>query len=170
MHLCSMSTMARTRPLSSMPAHARVWVYKSANAFTFEQQRMILERGARFTADWAAHGAELDACVDVLHDHFVVVAVDEQQAMASGCSIDKSVRFVQDLEHALGASLTDRMVVLYQRDGEVQACRVPEVEGLIKQGVLSADTVAFDDLVGSKGDLDARFRVALRETWMARWL
>jgi hypothetical protein len=165
-----MSTMARTRLLSAMPAHARVWVYKSAAALTAEQQDMILERGARFTADWAAHGAALDACVDVLHDHFVVVSVDEQQAMASGCSIDKSVRFVQELERELGASLTDRMVVLYEKEGAVRTCRVPEVESLIKQGELSTDTVVFDDLVGTKSDMDRRFRVPLKESWMGRWL
>ncbi len=165
-----MSTMARTRPIATMPPHARVWVYKSASAFTPEQCALILERGAKFTADWAAHGAALDACVDVLHDHFVVVSVDEQQAMASGCSIDKSVRFVQDLEHALGTSLTDRMVVLYEKDGAVQACRVPEVQGMLQRGELAAETIVFDDLVGLKGDLDARFRSPLRQTWMARWL
>jgi hypothetical protein len=153
-----------------MPAHARVWVYKSAKAFTPAQEALILESGARFTADWAAHGAALDACVDVLNHHFVVLAVDEQQAMASGCSIDKSVRFVQDLERALGSSLTDRMVVLYETQGALGSCRVPEVEGLLKQGELSADTVVFDDLVGTKGDMDSRFRVPLKESWMARWL
>jgi hypothetical protein len=165
-----MSTMARTRPLSAMPAHARVWVYKSAAALTAEQQALILARGAQFTADWAAHGAALDACVDVLYDHFVVLSVDEQQAMASGCSIDKSVRFVQELERLLGTSLTDRMVVLYESEGAIRMCRVPEVEGLIKQGELSSDTVVFDDLVGTKGDLDRRFRVPLKVSWMARWL
>lgn len=166
----AMSTIAQARPLSTMPAHARIWIYKSAHAFTAAERAMIVERGALFTADWAAHGAALDACVDVLHHHFVVLAVDEQQAMASGCSIDKSVRFVQDLELALGSSLTDRMVVLYEKEGGLGSCRVPEVEGLINQGELSADTVVFDDLVGTKGDMDRRFRIPLKESWMARWL
>jgi hypothetical protein len=153
-----------------MPAHARVWVYKSANAFTPEQQQGILARGAAFTANWAAHGATLDACVDVLRDHFVVIAVDEQQAMASGCSIDKSVRLVQDLEREMGLTLTDRMVVLYEKGGAVHACRVPDVQDLLTSGGLTADTMVFDDLVSTKAELDARFRVPLRGTWMARFL
>lgn len=153
-----------------MPAHARVWVYKSARAFTHEQQQVIRGKGEEFTRSWAAHGASLDACVDVLLDHFVVVGVDEQQALASGCSIDKSVRFVQELEKGLAIDLTDRMVVLYEKDGSVRACRVPEVEGLLKRGELTADTTVFDDLVNTKADLDARFRAPLRETWMARFL
>lgn len=165
-----MMSATSSRTIDTMSAHARVWVYKCAQALTPEKRQAIMDRGRAFTSSWAAHGAALDACVDVLLDHFVLVAVDEQQAMASGCSIDKSVRFVQDLERALGSSLTDRMVVLYEKEGGLGSCRVPEVEGLIKQGELSADTVVFDDLVGTKGDMDRRFRIPLKESWMARWL
>ncbi|MBP7514928.1 MAG: hypothetical protein KA791_10295 [Flavobacteriales bacterium] len=158
------------RTIDTMPAHARVWVYKSAKPFTPQERQAILERGLAFTNGWAAHGAALDACVDVLHDHFVVIAVDEQQAMASGCSIDKSVRLVQELERDLSLNLTDRMVVLYEAASGIQACRVPDVEGLIRSGELNADTPVYDDLVSTCGDLQARFRSPLRATWLARSL
>lgn len=156
--------------LADMPAHARVWVYKSATPFTAQEEHLIRERGALFTGSWAAHGAALDALVEVLHGHFVVLAVDEEQARASGCSIDKSVRFVQELERTLGRSLTDRMVVVYERNGAVHTCRVDDLEALLDEGVLHAGTPVFDDLVGTKGDLEARFRVPLRDTWMERFL
>ena len=166
-----MSTIASAlRPIASMPVHARVWVYKSARAFTPEERRTILEKGSAFTGSWATHGTPLDASVDILHDHFVVVAVDEQQAMASGCSIDTSVRFVQDLERDAGLRLTDRMVVLYETADGLRSCRVPEVEALVRKGELTADTIVFDDLVSTKADLDARFRVRLADTWLARYL
>jgi hypothetical protein len=178
MHLCSMMSTTSTVPpagesrrtIDTMPAHARVWVYKSAQAFTPVQRQAIIEHGHAFTGSWAAHGAALDACVDVLLDHFVVIAVDEKQALASGCSIDKSVRFVQDIERELGLNLTDRMVVLYEKEGAVGVCRVPDVQDLLKRGELTADTVIYDDLVNTRADLDQRFRSPLRETWMARFL
>jgi hypothetical protein len=168
--LCDMSTTLAPRTLETLAPNARVWVYKSARTITAEERNTIRVQGQAFTASWAAHGAPLDACVDVLHGHFVVIAVDEQQAMASGCSIDKSVRFVRGLEQGLGLSLTDRMVVLYEREGSIHTCRVSEVEGLLRDGTLTADTLVFDDLVSTKGDLDARFRAPLRTTWMARYL
>ena len=153
-----------------MPAHARVWVYKSAIPFTSGQRQAMLERGAAFTASWAAHGSALDACVDVLQDHFLIIAVDEQQAMASGCSIDKSVRLVQQLERDLGVKVTDRMVVLYEANGAISACRVQDMEQLVRSGGLTATTVVFDDLVANVGDLRDRFRAPLSSTWMARYL
>ena len=165
-----MNTATVPRSLDTMPAHARVWVYKSGKPFTPDQRLAILDRGHAFTTAWAAHGAALDACVEVLHDHFVVIAVDEQQAMASGCSIDKSVHFVQTLERDLGLQLTDRMVVLYEKDGVIATCRVPEVEGLIKAGELTRETFVFDDLVSTVADLRERMRVPLKASWIARYL
>lgn len=164
--------MPRAVPASSdvLPAHARVWVYKSATPFTPEQRALVLERGRAFAGSWAAHGAPLDASVEVLYDHFVVIGVDERQAQASGCSIDKSVQFIQALERELGLPLTDRMVVVYEREGALRTCRVAEVEGLVERGELTGDTIVLDDLVSTKADLDARFRVPLRASWMARYL
>ncbi len=165
-----METTSISPSLSALPEHARVWVYKSATPFSAEQKDLIRERGAVFTRSWAAHGAQLAAALDVVNDHFVVLGVDQRQAMASGCSIDTSVQFIQQLERELGQLLTDRMVVLYEKGGVVQGCRVPEVEDLIKRGVLNADTIVFDDLVTTKADLEARFRTPLRNSWMARYL
>lgn len=165
-----MEQATKHRTIDTMPAHARVWVYKSAIPFTSAQREAMLERGAAFTAAWAAHGSALDACVDVLHDHFLIIAVDEQQATASGCSIDKSVRLVQQFERELGAQLTDRMVVLYEAGGAIAACRVEEVQELISSGRLTAGTPVFDDLVSTVAQLRERFPARLDNTWLARWL
>ena len=166
----STTAPAPIRTMDSMPAHARVWVYKAARDLSQAEQRMIRDHGASFTDSWAAHGAALDACVDVLHDRFVVVAVDEEQVEASGCSIDKSVGFIKQLEYDLNLMLTDRMVVVHEGDGEVTSCRLQELPDLLKEGEITADTIVFDDLVATVGDLRSRFRVALRDSWMQRFL
>ncbi len=153
-----------------MPAHARAWVYKAARDLGQAEQKLIRERGAAFTSTWAAHGAPLDACVDVLHDRFVVVAVDEVQAEASGCSIDKSVGFIKQLEQDLNLMLTDRMVVVVEREGRGQSVRLQELPGLLAEGLIGLDTIVFDDLVATVGDLRERFRVRLADSWMKRFL
>lgn len=159
-----------SKRIADMPAHARLWVYKTPRDLGQAEQKLVRERGAVFTAGWAAHGAALDACVDVLHDRFVVIAVDEQQAAASGCSIDKSVGFIKDLEHDLNLMLTDRMFVVYEMEGHTRSVRLQELPVLIKEGSITPDTMVFDDLVSTVGELQERFRVPLRATWMERYL
>lgn len=167
--LCPMETTAATT-LAAMPAHARVWIYKSAAPFTGEQAAALQREGEAFTGSWASHGEAVASAFGAVDQHFVVIAADLRNMTICGGAIDGSVQFIQKMEARLGLKLTDRMVVLYERDGAIKSCRVPEVEALIKQGELAADTVVFDDLVATKADLDSRFRTALRNTWMARYL
>lgn len=156
--------------LADMPDHARTWVYKTGRGLSHAEQNLVRERGAAFTRSWAAHGAPLDATVDVIHDRFVVVAVDEEQAMASGCSIDKSVGFIKQLEYDLNLMLTDRMIVVYEVDNEVMSCRLQDLPHLLKEGVLNGETLVYDDLVSTMSDLRTRFRVPLMSTWLQRFL
>lgn len=165
-----MQATPKLRSLADMPAHARLWVYKTPRALGQAEQRLVRERGAEFTAGWAAHGAPLDACVEVLHDRFVIIAVDEQQALASGCSIDKSVGFIKGLEHDLRMMLTDRMVVIYEQGGEVASCRLQDLPQLVKEGTITGETMVFDDLVATVGELRERFKVPLRASWLERFL
>lgn len=158
------------RTIDSMPAHARAWVYKAARHLSQAEQKLVHEHGAAFTSGWAAHGAPLDACVEVLHNRFVVIAVDEAQAEASGCSIDKSVGFIKQLEHDLNLMLTDRMVVVVEREGRVQGVRLQELPSLLAEGLIGLDTIVYDDLVPTVGDLRERFRVRLADSWMRRFL
>ena len=145
-------------------------MYKCATVLLPDQVARIVEAGRAFTRSWAAHGAALDACVEVLHDCFVVIAVDEEQAHASGCSIDKSVQFIQAMERDLGLSLTDRMVIWYEKQSALQSIRVPDLPTALAKGELSGDTIVFNDLVSTRADLDRHFRSPLRDTWMARYL
>ncbi len=158
------------RTIAEMPVHARIWVYKTPRLLGQAEQKLVRERGADFAAGWAAHGAPLDACVDVLHDRFVVIAVDEEQAHASGCSIDKSVGFIKQLEYDLNLMLTDRMIVIFDQDEKIVSCRLQELPDLIKEGIITGDTMIYDDLVGTIGDLRDRFHVPLRESWLQRYL
>ena len=156
--------------LTDLPDHARVWVYKTARDLSQAEQNLVRDRGAAFTGTWAAHGDPLDAAVDILHNRFVVVAVDEEQALASGCSIDKSVGFIKSLEHDLNLMLTDRMILVYEGPNGITSCRLQALPELLKEGSITADTVVYDDLVPTLGDLRTRFAMPLRATWLERYL
>lgn len=159
-----------SKRLTDMAPTARIWVYKSARNLSKAEQKLVRERGVSFTSNWAAHGAQLDATVDVLYGRFVVISVDEEQAKASGCSLDKSVGFIKDLEYTLNMMLTDRMVVVFEQDGVITSCRLQELPELIAEGVMTGDTIVYDDQVSTLGELWENFRVPLRTNWMARFM
>lgn len=156
--------------ISTMPSGARVWVYQSDRKFSDAEVKAIESAGRNFISGWAAHGANLNASFDVLYNLFIVIAVDEKQAMASGCSIDKSVRFVKDLEQQLNLNLFDRMQVAYRKEKEITVCKLSDFEKLAAEGTVNATTIVFNNMVNTKAAFDSEWEVPLKQSWQSKVL
>ncbi|MCU0433320.1 MAG: ABC transporter ATPase [Bacteroidia bacterium] len=154
---------------NDMPPHSRVWIYQAGRELRDEEIAAALGKSAAFLADWTSHGSKMKAAVTVLHKRFVVVAVDEQAAAASGCGIDKSVRFMQELEKDLGVPLFDRMQVAYRNaQGEIEAVKMTAFEALAAEGRITADTPVFNNLVQTVQEMNTAWEVPAGNSWHAR--
>ena len=153
-----------------MPLDARVWVYQSNSVLSDAEVNAIKTEGAHFISNWAAHGASLKASFDILFNRFILISVDEQQAMASGCSIDKSVKFVKELEQKFSLNLFDRMQVAYREGNEINVCTLSAFEKLAAQGAVNESTIVFNNMVTSKKAFDSEWEVPLKQSWQNRVL
>lgn len=156
--------------ISNMPSGARVWVYQNIKPFSDVEVAAIKSEGEKFISDWSAHGAALRASFDIVHDLFIVIAVDEQQALASGCSIDKSVHFIKALEAKLGLNLFDRMQVAYRDGSAIRTCSLSEFEKLGLAGTVNEETVVFNNMVSTKAAFDKEWETELKNSWQRRIL
>ena len=153
-----------------MPADARVWVFQSNKNLSDVEVKAIENSGLSFIADWTAHGASLKASFDVLYNRFFVIAVDEKQAVASGCSIDKSVHFVKDLEKQYHLNLFDRLQVAYRKGNEITSCSLLEFGKLASQNSVNESTTVFNNMVNTKSSFDTEWEVPLKQSWQSRVL
>jgi hypothetical protein len=156
--------------IQQMPSNARVWVYQSSTSLSEEQVNTILRKGQAFIESWTAHGASLKASFDVLYNRFIIISVDEQQAMASGCSIDKSLSFIKSLEQEFNLQLLDRMQVAYRRGDDIEVCSLQEFEKLAGKGLVNASTIVFNNMVSTKAAFDSTWEVPITESWQRRVL
>jgi len=156
--------------ISNMPPDARVWVYQSTRALSADEVKAIKEEGIKFISDWSAHGAALRASFDVLDSRFLVIGVDEKQALASGCSIDKSVHFVKSLEKMFGLNFFDRMQVAFREGSSIRACAYNEFEKLAANGVVNENTIVFNNMISTKDAFDNEWEVPLKQSWQSRVL
>ena len=97
---------------------SKVWIYASNRELTQKDQETIASELEPFISEWAAHGKGLLGKSSILENRFVVLVVDESKAMASGCSIDTSVRFMKDLGAKMGAQAEK---IRLESVGEVEA-------------------------------------------------
>ena len=100
-----------TTSFDTLSNDARIWVYAADRALTDAEVDRIQNELKAFTTDWTSHGAALRAAASVFDHRFVVIALDTHESSASGCSIDKSLRAIQQLEQGLQLSLTNRLFV-----------------------------------------------------------
>ncbi len=158
-----------------LPGHARVWVYQSDRRLSDDEMRFIEQEGVSFSDQWATHGQSLCASVIVRHHHFLIIAVDERQQGASGCSIDSSVGFVRSVADALGkagapVNFFDRTLVAFWKDNAVALVPLGEAKEQIAAGGIPADNYLFNNVIATKAALEDEWKVPVRSSWLARYL
>ena len=52
-------------PFSTLPDHARVWIYPASRPFTVSEKEEISETLTQFLNQWAAHGSPLKTDFDL---------------------------------------------------------------------------------------------------------
>jgi hypothetical protein len=145
--------------------NSRVWVYQSNRKLTGEEVSKINSELDEFTIGWTAHNNQLKATGEIRYNRFIVLIVDESQAGASGCSIDKSVRFVKHIEEAYDIHLLDRFNLAYRQGSEVLSAPRHEFEEMLKQGSINTNTVVFNNMVQNLKDLQTKWEVPFKDSW-----
>lgn len=145
--------------------HARIWIFQSSRAFTEQETQDIKTQFDHFLLDWNAHGAALLAEYEIINNQFIVVAVDENQAAASGCSIDKLTKIIKGLEEKYQFGFLDRMNVAYEQNQKIEIVKLPEFKKAVKNGELPKDTIVYNNGVTNLADFRSQWKLPLTESW-----
>ncbi|NDK54767.1 hypothetical protein [Pontibacter fetidus] len=156
-------------PFDELPQQARVWIYQANRPLNEAEQAEIKPLLEQFATDWSSHGTNLQASAELLHDRFLVLANNENATAASGCSIDKSVNFVRELEQRFNISFFDRTQLAFLREGEVELVPMSELKNKVVAGDISKDTLYFDTLVTNYGELQAAWPRPAQQSWLSRY-
>jgi hypothetical protein len=156
--------------MNTFSPDSKVWIYQSNRVFTEAENKLILDKATSFISDWTAHGKLLKASINSYYNRFLVLMVDETQANASGCGIDKSVRFFQLLENEFQLNLMNRLLVAYKVNSDVLTCQLSEFEKKIEQQEIHEDTIVFNNLVATKSEFENNWEIPLKKSWHAKLL
>lgn len=148
--------------------HSRVWIYQADRVLTAQEMLTIQQKLDAFTAQWLAHGHQLLALGEIRYDQFIILSVDEQQAGATGCSIDKSVKLMLELEIEFKINLFDRFIIAYRDGEEIKTCNRSEFESLMRTGEVNPDTLVFNNLISTRRALETNWEVPMKNSWHAQ--
>ena len=157
-------------PFNELSPESRIWIYQSSRPLTELEIKSVKERTASFLEEWTAHGHSLQAGVEIFHKQFIIIGVNEAANEASGCSIDKSVNHIREMENSLNLNLLDRSKVALFMDQKVQLVEFSEIKSLVSNGLINKSTEVFNNAIVTKSELETNWRKSAPESWIKRYL
>ncbi len=149
---------------------SRVWVYQSSRLFSLQEALQIESILENFVAQWKAHGDPVKGFATLFFGRFIILMADETFTGVSGCSTDSSVRMIKGIESAFGVSMFDRQQLAFVRNEKIEPIPMSQFDYAIQNGLISADTLFFNNVVLNKAELENKWIVSVRESWLARRL
>lgn len=157
-------------PFETLPDSSRVWIYQSNRPFSEQEVQEISHKLESFVNQWTAHGAELQASFEIKYNRFITLALDQKMNMATGCSIDASVQFIQDLEKEYQVDLLDKMNVSYKQGEHIAYKNLSDFRKMAKEKAVSPRTIVFNNLVNNKAEYLSEWEVPASDSWHNRFL
>lgn len=157
-------------PFTDLPDSSRVWIYQSNRSFSDQELQEITTELEDFITKWTAHGADLKASFDIKYKRFITLALDQQLNAATGCSIDASVKFIQQLEKEYKVDLLDKMNVSYKQGEFVAYKTLTDFRKMAKEKAVSKNTIVFNNLVTNKHEYLSDWEVPASDSWHNRFL
>ena len=122
-----------------------------------------------FVGGWKAHGAQLAAAYRIIADQFLIIAVDESQQQATGCSIDKSVHLLQEFGAKHHLDFFNRMLVHVMENGAFASYSTSELKTAIAEGNIGPKTQIMNTTAATLQE-SGMGTFDLADSWAAKYL
>ena len=155
---------------NTLPEESRVWIYQANRSFTDTELDEIKTKLDQFLERWTAHGSDLNAGYTIKYKRFIVIALNQLLSKATGCSIDASVHFIQQLEKDYDVDLMDKMNVSYKQGDYVAYKTLSDFRKMAKDKAVSKNTIVFNNLVTNIAEFNENWEVPAHESWHGRFV
>ena len=150
------------RSFDELPDHSRVWIYTSDRPFTMDEEILLQRSLENFIDTWSAHGKDLAASAKIEFSQIIIIALDEQQAMATGCSIDKQFQLIQAFEKQLGLNLLNRMIIPFLTKEGIELRQMSDVDSNMSKEII------LDNTIQRLSEFRTQWEKKAEESWMQR--
>lgn len=155
---------------NTLPEESRVWIYQANRSFSETELEDLKSKLNIFIENWTAHGSDLQAGYTIKYKRFIVLALNQNITNATGCSIDASVHFIQQLEKDYNVDLMDKMNVSYKQGEYIAYKTLLDFKKMAKNRSVSKNTIVFNNLVNNIAEFNENWEVPASESWHNRFL
>jgi hypothetical protein len=153
--------------LRGLASTSRIWIFLSDRLLTEEEEAQLSNELNNFVLGWQAHGVDLVASAEVLHNSIVVIGVDEHKEPPSGCSIDKAFKLLKSFGESNAIDFFNRLLLNISYCNSAKIVTREQVQELIDQKEIAGETLVFNTLAQNLGELRDTTYLSLTASWMA---
>lgn len=154
----------------TLPEESRVWIYQANRSFSENEISEIEKKLKIFIETWTAHSQDLQSGFKIVYKRFIVIALNQNLNAATGCSIDASVHFIQQLEKDYNVDLMDKMNVSYKQGEFIAYKSLIDFKKMAKQKAVSKKTIVFNNLVTNIAEFKENWEVPASDSWHSRFM
>lgn len=147
----------------------KVWTYLIDKDLNEEELSKLKAQGLAFVKQWTAHENPLAASFEIFRNKIVVVKVDESQHGASGCSVDKLLRFIKQSEAEFQINLLNRLLVAVETTNGIKAIPSTAIKDKILSGEITGETLVYDTAIATGLEFET-WHKPLKTTWLNKYL
>ena len=149
---------------------SRVWIYQSDRDLTEKECGEIDQFILEFSEKWTSHNQNLKATGKTFFSRFAVIVLDQAASnVASGCSIDKQVSFIQALSNHYNNDFMNRDQFLFYRDQSIVSVSMHSLKAEVENGQIKTNDLVFNNLVKTLGELHEKWLTPMSESWHSRF-
>jgi hypothetical protein len=147
---------------------SRVWVYQSSRLFSLGEALQIEDLLNHFVTNWKSHGTPVKGFGTLFFGQFIILMADERATGVSGCSTDSSVRLIKEIELLYKVSMFDRQQLAFLVKEKIELLPLNQLQYAMDNGFISSDTLYINNLVQTKEELENKWLVPVKESWLMK--
>ena len=153
-----------------LPPNAKVWIYQSDSNLSSTDVELIEKEVKFFLNNWSTHNKEIESSYEIRYNRFLIIGLNENINSASGCSIDKSVNFIKNLQSILKVNFLNRLDVAYKIGNEINSISLLEFQNMIRENKLSKDSIVYNNMIDTKKLYLNNWETTIENSWHKKYL
>jgi hypothetical protein len=120
----------------------------------------------QLVANWKSHGTPVKGYANLFFGQFIILMADEDATGVSGCSIDSSVRVIQQIEKQFGVEMFNWQNLAFIVKDKVQVIPRQQFNYALENNFIAPQTLFFNNVVTNKKELETNWIIPVEQSWL----
>ena len=154
---------------NKISSQSPIWIFQANKIIDSGFIKKIEGDTINFLNSWTSHNVKIKSSFKIVHNLFLIISVESDFSRPSGCSIDNLINFVKEINKLHNIDFLDRLAISYRHEDIIKVVNIAQFRKLISDGLISKDTIVFNNTIRNKGELNKNWETKARNSWHKRY-